>query len=101
MMTRTIEEISSLARIQIKEDARDNDNLLLKTCLEKVKSIGNLFWEFFEIEPEVEGRVGNGLNDEAHFTKTRDHVVAFVLFLVNDGREDKNENGRGYHEVAL
>ena len=80
MMTRTIEQISPLARIQIKEDARDHDDFLLKTRLEEVKPVGDLFGEFFDVEPKVEGGVGDALDDEAHGAEARDYVVAFVLY---------------------
>lgn len=78
-MTRRIKQISSLAGVEIKEDTRDNDDFFFETGLEEVKSVGDFFGESFEIEPQVEGRVGDGLDLEAHAAETLDDVVALVL----------------------
>lgn len=88
-MARTIKQISPLARIQIKEDTRDNDDFLLKTGLEEVKSIGYFFGELFEIEPQVERAVWHGLDDEAHGAESGDYVVAFFLLFVRKEDEGK------------
>lgn len=68
MMARTIEQITSLARVQIEEDTWYDDDSLLKTSLEEVQSIGDGWWETLEVEPEVEGGVRDGLDVEAHTT---------------------------------
>jgi len=89
MMARTIKQISPLARIQIKEDTRDNNDLLLETSLEEVESVGDCLWELFEIEPQVERAVWHGLDDEAHGAESGDYVVAFFLLFVRKEDEGK------------
>lgn len=78
MMARTIKQITSLTRVQIEEDTRDNDDSLLKTGLEEVQSVGDRWWETLEIEPEVEGGVGDGFDVETHSAETLDNVVSLV-----------------------
>ena len=81
MMARTIKQISSLARVEIKEDTWDNDDALFETGLEEVQSVGNFLREVLEIQPDVEGRVWDGLDYEAHVSEAFDHIVTFVLFV--------------------
>jgi hypothetical protein len=105
MMTWTIKQISPLARVEIEEDTRHNNDFLLKTSLEEVQSIRNyqrhqhllcfetyisgrssvhgLDWgirtgmrKTLEIKPQVERGIGYGLDDEAHLSETTDYVVA-------------------------
>jgi hypothetical protein len=80
MMTRTIKQVSPLTWVQIKEDARYDDDFLLKTCLEEVEAVGDGFGETFEVEPEVECGVGDVGDAETHVSETFDHVVTLVLF---------------------
>lgn len=79
MMTRRIKQISPLTRIEIEEDTRDDDNPFFETSLEEVEAVRDGFGEAFEVEPEVEGAVWDGVDDEAHFAETADYIVAFGL----------------------
>lgn len=47
MVTRTIKQISSLTWVQVEKDTGDDNDTLLETCLEKVKTIGNCSWKSF------------------------------------------------------
>jgi hypothetical protein len=78
VMTRTIEEITSLTWVQVEENTRDNDDSLLKTCLEEIESIRDGSWETLEIKPEVECGIGNGLDMETHTTETFNDIVSLV-----------------------
>jgi len=77
-MTRTIKKISPLGRIQVEEDTGYNNNPLLKTRLKEIQTITNSFRQTFEIEPEIEGGVGDGLDHESHVAETGHDVVALV-----------------------
>lgn len=79
MMARAVEQISPLARVQVKEDARHDNNFFLETCLEKVQSVRDGLGKTFQIKPDVKGAVGNRLEVEAHGQKTMNHIVALVL----------------------
>lgn len=80
MVARAVKQITPLARVQIKEDTRHDDHTLFKTGLEEVQAVGDGVGETFEIQPEVESRVRNILDDKAHAAETLDDIVAFVLF---------------------
>lgn len=79
MMARTVEKITSLARVEIEENPGHDNNLLFETGLEKVQSVRDGVWEAFEIEPQVEGRVRYSLDLKAHVSKTLDNVITFFL----------------------
>lgn len=53
-MARAVEEITALGRIEIEEDTRDDDGLLLEAGLEEVETVVDLVGEVGEVEPEVE-----------------------------------------------
>jgi len=76
MMARTIEQISAFTWVQVKENSRNHNHLLLKTSLEEIQSIGDFIGETLEIEPEIEGGIRDGLDVESHFAETLDDVVA-------------------------
>jgi hypothetical protein len=78
-MTRTIKQISPLARVQIKEDTRDDNDALFETCLEEVQAVGDGLRKALEIKPEVECRVWDGLDVEPHLAESGDDIVAFAL----------------------
>lgn len=84
-MARAIKQISPLTRVQIEEDTWYNDNPLLETRLEEVQSITNGLGQAFEIKPQVEGRVGDGLDVETHVCEAGDDVVALVAEMCLEG----------------
>lgn len=75
MVARRVEQITSAGWVQIEEDTRHNDDLLLQTRLEEVQTVTDLAGETLEIQPQVESRVGNILDVEAHLAQTLNHVV--------------------------
>lgn len=94
-MTRTIEQISSLTRVEIEEDTRDDDDALFETGLEEIQAVGDLVGETFEVEPEVEGGVGDGGDFESHGAETLDYIVAFFLGLSVWSKGDVEGKGEG------
>ena len=81
-MARAVEQITSLARVQVEEDPRNDDHALFETSLEEVEAVGNSGWEPCEVEPEVEGRVWNSLYDKAYLAKTFDDKVTLLLHTI-------------------
>lgn len=80
MMARAVEQITSARRVEIEENARHDDNLFFETGLEEVEAVSNGTREALEVEPQVEGRVGNIFDDEAHLAETTDDEVTLVLW---------------------
>lgn len=76
MVTRRVEQITSASGVEVKEDAGHNDDLLLQTGLEEVEAVTDLAGQALKIQPQVEGRVGDVLDVEAHLAQALDHVVA-------------------------
>ena len=66
MMTRTIKQITSLARVQIEENPRHDNNALFETRLEEIQSIADRRRETLEIQPQVESTVWYGFDVESH-----------------------------------
>lgn len=68
VMARAVKQISSSCRVQIEEDTRDNNNLLLETGLEEIQTVGDGAGQTLEIQPQIEGTVRDILDNEAHFS---------------------------------
>jgi hypothetical protein len=89
VMTRTIEQIPPLRRVQIEEDPRHDNHPLLEQRIEEGQPIRDVQrtalrqWRFEggEIEPDVEGRVRRGLvlGAEPDLLQPLEHVVALDL----------------------
>jgi hypothetical protein len=79
VVTRAVKEVTTTRRVQVEEDTRDNDDLLLKTGLEEVETVGDRTRETLQVEPEVEGAVGYVLENETHIAEALDDVVTFFL----------------------
>ena len=77
-MARRIEQISPLSRVQIEEDTRHNNNLLMQTCLEEVQPIINLIRQIRQIKPKVESAIRLERKLEAHTLKAVDDIVALL-----------------------
>lgn len=54
VVTWAVEEIPPFGRIQVKEDARHNDDFFFQTLLEEVQPIIDLCRESTQIQPDVE-----------------------------------------------
>jgi hypothetical protein len=52
-MARAVEQITTAGRVQVEEDTRHHNHLLLQTCLEEVEAVGNLIGKTLEIQPAV------------------------------------------------
>lgn len=65
-MARTVEQITTTCGVEIEEDARNNDNLLLKTGLEEVETVGDGTRQILEIEPQIECAIRHVLDSEIH-----------------------------------
>jgi hypothetical protein len=76
VMTRRIEQIPTLTRVQIEEDTRNNNDLLLETGLEEVQPVGNALGQIRQVEPDVEGRVGHEGELESDLLQATDDEVA-------------------------
>lgn len=77
-MTRTVKQIPPLCGIEIEEDARHDNRLLLETRLEEVEAVVDLLRQLLEVQPEVEGAVRLEGVLEAHLLQPADDVVALV-----------------------
>lgn len=53
-MARGVEKVTTTRRVEIKEDTRHHDDLLLQTGLEEVETVGNSVGETLEVEPAKE-----------------------------------------------
>nr|POE47029.1 hypothetical protein CFP56_00361 [Quercus suber] len=78
VMAGAVEEIAALAGVEVEEDARHDDDLLLQAGLEEVEPVVDLAGQLLEIEPEVEGAVGQVGEVEAHGPEAAGDVVALV-----------------------
>ena len=78
MVARRIEQIATLAGVQVKEDTGHDDDLLLQAGLEEVETVGNRVGQPLQVEPEVESRVGHELDAETDFAKAADDEIALI-----------------------
>ena len=77
MMARAIEQVAALGRVQVEEDARHDDDLLLEAGLEEVEAVADGVRQAAEVEPDVEGAVGDVplLEDEADLLEAAEDEV--------------------------
>lgn len=52
-MAGTVEQITTARRVEVEEDARHDNDLLLETGLEEVEAVGDGLGETLQIEPPV------------------------------------------------
>lgn len=84
MVTRTIEQITTLGRIQIKEDARRDNHLLRQKRTEEVQPIGDIRLrrqrrvKCGQVEPDIERRVRHALHAVANLVQSLEDVVALL-----------------------
>ena len=74
-MARRVKEIAALGRIQVKEDARHDNDLLLETLLEEVQPVVDFLGQMAEVQPDVERRVRHMLHLEAEVLQAAQDVV--------------------------
>jgi len=53
-MARGVEKVTTTRRVEIKENTRHHNDLLLQTGLEEVETVGNSIGETLEVEPAKE-----------------------------------------------
>ena len=99
MMAGAVEEITSLTWVQVEEDTRDDDNTLFKAGLEEVQTIGDSGRETFKVEPKIECRVRNSLDNESHLTETLDDIVSLGLVATCQMGVTQIEQGAIYHTI--
>lgn len=97
MMARRIKQIPTLTRVQIEEDTRHNNDLLLQTSLEEVQPIIDRIRQIGKIQPEIKRRIRHEGELEADFLKTTDDVVALVAEMGLEGSHLVADAGRLEH----
>lgn len=90
-MAGRVEEVTTARGVEVEEDAGDDNDLLLQTSLEEVEAVRDGTGETLEVQPQVEGRVGNVFDDEAHFAQAPDHVVTLVLEAYQPSMQRRNK----------
>lgn len=83
-MARTVEQVTSLRRVQVEEDSRHDNDLLAKKSVKEVQTVG--YVGFFgerrvkrgQVEPYVEGCLRDILDAEADLAKTLEDEIAFL-----------------------
>ena len=78
VVARGVEQVTPTGGVEVEEDAGDDDDLLLQAGLEEVEAVGDGAGQALEVQPQVEGRVGHVLDDEAHGAQAAHDVVALV-----------------------
>lgn len=78
-MARTIKQVSSFGRIEIEEDARNDDDMLLEALLKEVQSVADGRRQPTEVEPDVKGRVWHVCDLESHLSESAQDVVPLGL----------------------
>jgi hypothetical protein len=78
LVARRIEQVSSLRWIQIEEDAGHNDDLLFQASFEEVQAIVDTFGQRRQVEPQVEGAVGDEWDLEAHRCQSVNDIVSLL-----------------------
>lgn len=78
VMARRVKQVTTTRGVQVEEDTRHHNDLLLQTGLEEVQAVRDGLGQTLEVQPQVEGRVRHVLDDEAHLAQTTDHQVALV-----------------------
>lgn len=97
MVTRTVKQVSSARRVQVKEDTRHHNDLLLQTRLEEVEAVADRAGETAQVKPQVESTVGHIANVEAHLTEAVNHVVALLPEVLLQGGHFLADQGRLKH----
>lgn len=76
-MARRVEQIPPVRRVDIEEDTRNNNRLLLQQLLKEREPVVYWGWKFLEVEPDVEGCGGGDVDFKMHGFEAGEDVVAF------------------------
>lgn len=49
VMARAVEEVATLRRVEIEEDARYNDHLLIEARMEEIQAVVDLLWQLLKV----------------------------------------------------
>lgn len=97
LVARGVEQISSLAGVEIKEDTRYDDNLFVKTSIEEIETVVDAFGQRGQVQPQVEGRVGDTFDHEAHLSQSANNIVSLLAEVVLQGTHFVLDLGRLKH----
>lgn len=78
-MTRAVKQIPPPRRVQVKEDPRNNNHLLLETRLEKVQPVRDRAGQPLEVQPDVERGIRHVADSESHPAEALDDIVTLLL----------------------
>ena len=100
-MARAVKQVPATGRVEVKENAWHDNDLLVEASLEEVEAVRDGTGETLEVEPQVKGRVGHVADDEAHAAQAVDNVVALLAemvlqrlhLLLHDGRVEHGDGG--------
>ena len=100
-MARAIKQVPAAGRVEVEEDARHDNDLLVEAGLEEVEAVRDGARQALEVEPQVKGRVGHVADDEAHAAQAVDDVVALfpevvlqrLHLLLHEGRVEHGDGG--------
>lgn len=97
VVARAVKQVTAARGVQVEEDTRNHNHLLLQTGLEEVEAVRNRLGETLQVKPanrhlvpleqpqprqdnlQVKGRVRHVLDDEAHLAEASHNVVTLVL----------------------
>ena len=97
MVARAVKQVTAARGVQVEEDTRNHNHLLLQTRLEEVEAVRNRLGETLQVKPanrqlvpieqlqprqdnlQVKGRVVHVLDDETHLAEASHNVVTLVL----------------------
>jgi hypothetical protein len=88
MVTRTVEQISPVCRVDIEEDARDHDRLFFQQLLEEGETVAERIGKLREVEPDVERRLRLHFDFEPDFLEPFEDVVTFCFKVLLEGDLD-------------
>jgi len=78
VVARRVEQVAAALRVEVEENARHHNHLFLETLIEEAQPVLDPLRKVAQIQPDVEGRVGDLPELEAHALQALDHVVALV-----------------------
>lgn len=79
VVARRVEEVPAVGGVDVEEDARDDDRLLLEELLEERQTVVERRGEVLEVEPDVERRDGRHGDVQADLVEPLQDVVALGL----------------------
>lgn len=84
MMARTVEEVSPVGRVQVKEDTGDDNDLLVQQSVKEVQPIRDVglsrkrWSDGCQVEPDIEGGLRNIVDAESYVIKALQDIVSLL-----------------------